>query len=88
MDQLHSRYGEQGSVPIRSVRFYPVESEWWFAIRRGPDQGPYPTRASARKGLVEFLNDQFAFENRLQQDREVSTRQNKSGRQIFKDLSG
>ncbi|MFO7603579.1 MAG: DUF6316 family protein [Gammaproteobacteria bacterium] len=86
MDQLYSRHGENGVVPIRSARFYTVESEWWFAIRRGPDQGPYTSRASARDGLIEFLNDQFAFENQLQQDRKMSARHNPGTQEIFKDL--
>lgn len=78
MYQLHSRHGEKGAVPFRSVRFYTVDSEWWFAIRRGPDQGPYPTRAAARQGLIEYLSDQFDFERQLQQDRERLARHNKS----------
>jgi hypothetical protein len=75
MYQLRSRHGEKGAVPFRSVRFYTVDNAWWFAIRRGPDQGPYPTRASARQALIEYLNDQFAFERQLQQDRERFARQ-------------
>ena len=78
MYQLHSRHGEKGAVPFRSVRFYTVDSEWWFAIRRGPDQGPYPTRAAARQSLIEYLSDQFAFERQLQQDRERQARHNNS----------
>lgn len=69
MYQQHSRHGEQGAVPFRTGRFYCVENEWWYAIRRGPDQGPYPTKAAAKQSLIEFLNDQFTFEKQLQQDR-------------------
>jgi len=78
MYQLHNRHGEKGAIPVRSTRFYTVDGEWWFAIRRGPDQGPYPNRASARQALIEFLNDQFAFERQLQQDREHLASHNKS----------
>ena len=78
MYQLHSRHGEKGAVPFRSARFYTVESEWWFAIRRGPDQGPYPTRAAARQGLIEYLNDQFAFERQLLKDRQSLAMHNKN----------
>ncbi|TDX99311.1 DUF6316 family protein [Thiohalophilus thiocyanatoxydans] len=70
MFQLHNRHGEEGAVLYRSSRFYTIDSEWWFAIRRGPDQGPYPSRASARQALIEFLNNQFESERQLQQDRE------------------
>lgn len=69
MYQQRSRYGERSAVPFRTGRFYCVQNEWWFAIRRGPDQGPYPTRAAARQSLIEYLNDQFAFEKHLQQDK-------------------
>jgi len=61
MYQLLSRHGEQGAVPFRTGRFYCVDNEWWFAIRRGPDQGPYPTKAAAKLSLIEFLNDQLVF---------------------------
>lgn len=59
---VRNRYQESGSVPFRTGRFYTVEGAWWFAIRRGPDQGPYITKPAAKQGLIEFLNDQFAFE--------------------------
>jgi len=78
MYQLHNRHGETGAIPARSARFYTVDGEWWFGIRRGPDQGPYPNRASARQALIEFLNDQFAFERQLQQDREHLASHNKN----------
>lgn len=69
MYQQYSRLGEQGAIPFRTGRFYCVQNEWWFAIRRGPDQGPYPTKAAAKQSLIEFLNDQFAFEKHLQQNK-------------------
>lgn len=67
MFQQRSRHGEGGAIPFRTGRFYCVQNEWWFAIRRGPDQGPYPTRAAARQSLIEYLNDMFTFEKDLQQ---------------------
>jgi len=70
MYQLTNRHGEKGAVSYRSSRFYTVDSEWWFAIRRGPDQGPYPNRASAKQALIEFLNDQFSVDRQLKQDHE------------------
>jgi len=69
MDQQSVRHGEQGGIPFRSGRFYSVGNEWWFAIRRGPDQGPYPSKAAAKLSLIEYLNDQFAFEKLLDQER-------------------
>ncbi len=67
MYQQHTRHGEDGAVPFRTGRFYCVGNDWWFAIRRGPDQGPYPTKAAAKQSLIAFLNDQFAFEKYLKQ---------------------
>ena len=64
-----NRHGESGAIPFRTGRFYSVDSEWWFASRRGPDQGPYTTKAMAKQSLIEFLNDQFKFEKHLKRDR-------------------
>ena len=64
-----NRKGESGSVPFRSGRFYSVGSEWYFAVRRGIDQGPYDSKEKAREALVNFINDQLAFENLLEKNR-------------------
>ena len=68
MYQQRSRHAEKGATPFRSGRFYSVDNEWWFAIRRGADQGPYRTKAVAKQGLIEYLNEQFAFEKNLKND--------------------
>lgn len=60
-----NRFNESGAVPFRTGRFYSVDGAWWFAIRRGPDQGPYTNKSMAKQGLIEFLNDQFAFDKFL-----------------------
>lgn len=69
MYKQRNRHGEQGAIPFRTGRFYCVDSEWWFAIRRGPDQGPYSTKTQAKQSLIEYLNDQFTFEKHLKRDR-------------------
>lgn len=69
MYHSRNRYGEAGAVPFRSGRFYHTDNSWWFAIRRGPDQGPYQDKPSARQALIDFLNDQFNFEKHLRNDR-------------------
>jgi hypothetical protein len=56
------RYGETGGIPFRSSRFYSLGGEWFFAIRRGSDQGPFLTKNDAKKALIRFLHEQFAFE--------------------------
>lgn len=64
MDQLHTRHGENehGGFPFRSARFFSIQHYWWFSIRRGPDQGPFLTKAAAKKALIEYLNEQFSTE--------------------------
>jgi len=69
MYKQRNRHGELGAIPFRSGRYYSIDSEWWFAIRRGADKGPYVTKAAARQGLIEYLNDQFAYEKQLQKER-------------------
>jgi len=68
-----NRHGEFSSIPFRTGRFYTVENEWWFAIRRGPDLGPYTSKSTAKQALIGYLNDQFAFEKHLQSNRLVLT---------------
>ncbi len=69
MYKQRNRHTENGAIPFRTGRFYCVGSEWWFAIRRAPDQGPYTTKGLAKQSLIEYLNDQFTFEKHLQNDR-------------------
>jgi len=71
MYKQRNRHEEKGAIPFRTGRFYCVDNEWWFAIRRGPDQGPYETKVSAKQSLIAYLNDQFTFEKHLQRDREL-----------------
>lgn len=70
MNEQRNRHNEMGAIPFRTGRFYSVKNEWWFAIRRGPDQGPYLSKASAKQALIEYLNDQFEFEKHLQQNKQ------------------
>jgi len=69
MFKQRNRHSESGAIPFRTGRFYCVDNEWWFAIRRGPDQGPYITKPMAKLSLIEYLNDQFTFEKHLKADR-------------------
>jgi hypothetical protein len=62
-----NRKGESGTVPFRSGRFYSVGTEWYFAVRRGVDQGPYDSKESAKKALVDYINDQLNFEKHLEE---------------------
>lgn len=61
-----NRFNESGrEIPFRTGRFFQTNNAWWFAIRRGPDQGPYNTQESAKVALVEYLNDMFVLEGML-----------------------
>ena len=54
-EQTH-RYGEGGSIPFRSSRFFSVGSRWYFTTREGFDSGPYASRERAEIGLQRFLH--------------------------------
>jgi len=57
------RFGEEGPVPYRTERIYSVGNEWFFSVRKGPDQGPFKTEDEAKKAMVEFVSDQLLIEN-------------------------
>ncbi len=50
-------------------RFYRVGDDWFFAIRRGVDQGPYQTREDAQRALRLFIEEELRFESRLLGDK-------------------
>lgn len=64
-----NRMNESGSVPFRSDRIFCIGEEWFFAIRRGPDQGPYASREEAQQALTDFIKEQLALEKRLRAER-------------------
>ena len=53
------RFSEQGAIPVRSERFYKNErqnnTEWFFSVRSGLDQGPYPAFDAAREALTRYI---------------------------------
>ncbi len=59
------RHGEQGTVQQRSERLFQDGGDWFFAIRRGVDQGPYTNEMEARLALREFIEEQLQFEHIL-----------------------
>ena len=65
------RYGEnRGAIPGRTRdRFYQAGKDWFFAIRRGIDQGPYRTRGEAQQALRQFIEGELRFESCLLNDR-------------------
>ena len=57
-----NRHGEQGVVRLRNERLFQDGGGWYFAIRRGVDQGPYTSEMEARLALREFIEEQLQFE--------------------------
>ena len=45
------RNGEAGAVPMRTDRFFAVNSAWYFATREGASIGPFEDKSEAQKGL-------------------------------------
>lgn len=54
MDKL--RNGEHGDIPMRTDRFFTVNSTWYFSTREGASIGPFENKSEARKGLRDFLD--------------------------------
>jgi len=50
--------------PSRSERFYQAGDEWFFAVRRGPDRGPYGSKEEAQAALRIYILEQLAEEKR------------------------
>jgi hypothetical protein len=50
------RTGELGAVPMRTDRFFAVNSAWYFATREGASIGPFESKPDAQKGLSDFID--------------------------------
>ena len=50
------RTGELGAVPIRTDRFFAVNSAWYFATREGASIGPFQSKPDAQRGLSDFID--------------------------------
>lgn len=55
---------EADQTPPRSERFYQVGGEWFFAVRRGPDRGPFASKEEAHAALRTYIVEQLAEEKR------------------------
>jgi hypothetical protein len=51
-----ARTGEIGIVPMRTDRFFAINSAWFFATREGASIGPYENKSEAHEGLADFLD--------------------------------
>ena len=70
-DNTTHRHGEYGLIPPRQSRLFKMGEDWFFAIRRGVDQGPYATESDARAALSQFIREQLAFEQSLRRKTSV-----------------
>ena len=50
------RIGEGGAPPMRTDRFFSVNSTWYFATREGASIGPFDDKGDAEKGLSDFVD--------------------------------
>lgn len=50
------RTGELGAVPMRTDRFFAVNSAWYFATREGASIGPFESKNDAQSGLTDFID--------------------------------
>jgi hypothetical protein len=66
-----NRMSESGSVPFRSDRIFCIKDEWFFAIRRGPDHGPYASQEEAQQALVAFIKHQLELEKKRKAERNL-----------------
>ena len=53
---ISNRSGELGTVPLRTDRFFAVNSTWYFTTREGSSIGPFDTKFDAKKGLNDFVD--------------------------------
>ena len=59
------RFNDQTTQPAsRSERFYQVGEKWFFAVRKGPDRGPFSSKEAARAALRTYIVEQLAEEKR------------------------
>ncbi len=55
--------------PFRSDRFHCENGQWYFAVRRGPDQGPFASREEAEVALERFLTEQLEVQRQRRERR-------------------
>lgn len=51
-----ARMGESGTPPMRTDRFFSVNSTWYFATREGASIGPFDSKDDAAQGLRDFID--------------------------------
>ena len=49
------RKGELGVVPLRSGRFFYIDSKWYFSCREGKEKGPFDSKEEAERALLAYI---------------------------------
>ncbi len=61
---MHRFEDESEQMPTRTERFYEINGEWFFAVRKGPDRGPFRSKEEARAALRTYIVERLAEEKR------------------------
>ena len=51
-----NRTGENGTLPVRSKRFFIKGEYWYYSTREGVDIGPFDSMHEAETGASEFID--------------------------------
>tara|TARA_R100000687_G_C6376235_1_gene130379 strand:- start:167 stop:538 length:372 start_codon:yes stop_codon:yes gene_type:complete len=54
---LEKRRGEQGSLPIRSSRYFAIGSQWFFVTREKTSLGPFESFDQAETSVRAYIDD-------------------------------
>jgi hypothetical protein len=66
-----SRKGEQGTAPVRSLRYLQKDGYWYYTTREGVDIGPFDSLDDAEMGVAEFID--FIQSSQVQNPSELIT---------------
>ena len=61
---MHRFEDESEQTPARTERFYELDGQWYFAVRKGPDRGPFASKEEARAALRTYIVERLAEEKR------------------------
>ena len=61
---MHRFEEEAEQTPTRTERFYEVNGQWYFAVRKGEDRGPFQSKEEARAALRTYIVERLAEEKR------------------------
>ncbi|MFV1983752.1 MAG: DUF6316 family protein [Thiohalomonadales bacterium] len=60
------RNGEEGNnIPFRVGRFFNIDTDWYFACRDEPDEGPFESKPEAEAALILYMRELNTFNKRF-----------------------